>query len=139
MSAPRTVDGPIVAESIAGSCGARLTWPSDQPGSLETSIDWHRGTTSTPAAFIAVNDFTRESGGESVLIIKQGKPVARIRPYYIDPLGDYRAAADLIRRGIVDPPASPSDVEQLLASPNPSLPEGVSASRLIAAERETGW
>ena len=71
--------------------------------------------------------------GESVLIINRGTPVARIEPYYTNRLGDDQAAADLIRRGIADPPAEPCDVEHLLGTPSPSLPEGVSAREAGAA------
>ena len=75
------------------------------------------------------------SRGESVLIVHRGTPVARIEPYQTDTLGDDQAAADLIRRGIADPPAAPCTVEELQAMPSPRLPERVSASRLIVAER----
>ena len=70
---------------------------------------------------------------ESVLIINRGTPVARIEPYYTNRLGHDQAAADLIRRGIADPPAEPCDVEHLLGTPSPSLPEGVSAREAGAA------
>ena len=73
--------------------------------------------------------------GEAVLIVHRGVPVARIEPYRTNAQGDDQAAADLIRRGIADPPASPCEAEELLAIPSPRLPDGVSASRLIAAER----
>ena len=75
------------------------------------------------------------AGGESVLIVHRGTPVARIVPYRTGTLGDDQAAADLIRRGIADPPAAPCSVDELQAMPSPRLPEGVSASRLIVAER----
>ena len=75
--------------------------------------------------------------GESVLIINRGTPVARIEPYYTNRLGHDQAAADLIRRGIADPPAEPCDVEHLLGTPSPSLPEGVSAREAGAAQAET--
>ena len=75
------------------------------------------------------------AGGESVLIVHRGTPVARIVPYRTGTLGDDQAAADLIRRGIADPPAVPCSVDELQAMPSPRLPEGVSASRLIVAER----
>ena len=73
--------------------------------------------------------------GESVLIVHRGIPVARIEPCQTDVLGDDQAAVDLIRRGIAEPPAAPCTVDELHAMPSPRLPEGVSASRLIAAER----
>lgn len=73
--------------------------------------------------------------GESVLIVHQGTPVARIEPYRTNALGDDQAAADLIRRGIADPPAAPCTVDELQAMPSPRLPPGVSASQLIVADR----
>jgi len=73
--------------------------------------------------------------GEAVVIMHRGTPVARIEPYRTAGQGDDQVAADLIRRGIADPPAAPCDAEELLAMPSPRVPEGVSASRLIAAER----
>lgn len=73
--------------------------------------------------------------GESVLIVHRGAPVARIVPYRTGTLGDDQAAADLVRRGIADPPAAPCSVDELQAMPSPRLPEGVSASRLLVAER----
>ena len=73
--------------------------------------------------------------GESVLIVHRGTPVARIEPYGGDALDGDQAAADLVRRGIADPPLTPCTVDELQAMPSPRLPEGVSASRLIVAER----
>ena len=73
--------------------------------------------------------------GEAVVIMHRGTPVARIEPYRTAGQGDDQVAADLIRRDIADPPAAPCDAEELLAMPSPCVPEGVSASRLIAAER----
>jgi len=75
------------------------------------------------------------AGGESVLIVHRGIPVARIEPYRTGILGDDQAAADLVRRGIADPPAAPCSVDELQAMASPRLPEGVSASRLLVAER----
>ena len=74
-------------------------------------------------------------GGESVLIAHRGTLVARIVPYQTGSLGDDEAASDLIRRGVADPPAAPVPVDELQAMPSPRLPEGVSASRRIVAER----
>ena len=74
-------------------------------------------------------------GGESVLIVHRGTPVARIEPYRTSTLGDDQAAADLVRRGIAHPPAAPCSVDELQAMPSPRLPEGVGASRLLVAER----
>ena len=75
------------------------------------------------------------AGGESVLIFHRGTPVACIVPYRTGTLGDDQAAADLVRRGIADPPGAPCSVDELQARPSPRLPEGVSASRLLVAER----
>ena len=75
------------------------------------------------------------AGGESVLIVHRGTPIARIVPYQTGSLGDDQAAADLVRRGVADPPAAPCSVDELQAMPSPRLPEGVSASRLIVGER----
>ena len=60
---------------------------------------------------------------------------ARTTPLQNHVPGDAQAVTDLIRRGIVDPPAAPCTVDELQAMPSPQLPEGVSASRLVAAER----
>ena len=73
--------------------------------------------------------------GEEVLIVHRDTPVARIEPYRTDGQDDDQVAADLVRRGIADPPSAPCDAEELLAMPSPRLPERVTASRLIAAER----
>ena len=73
--------------------------------------------------------------GEVVLIMHRGTPVARIEPYRTSELDDDAAVADLIGRGIADPPESPCELDELAAMPSPRLPDGVSASRLIAAER----
>ena len=75
------------------------------------------------------------AGGESVLIVHRGTPIARIVPYGTGTLGDDQAAAELVRRGIADPPAAACAVDELQAMPSPRLPEGVSASRLLVAER----
>ena len=73
--------------------------------------------------------------GEAVLIMHRGTPLARLEPYRATEIDDDAAAADLIRRGIADPPDSPCRIDELAAMPSPDLPEGVSASRLIVAER----
>ena len=46
------------------------------------------------------------AGGESVLIVHRGTPVARIVPYQTGSRDDDQTAADLIRREIADPPAA---------------------------------
>ena len=74
--------------------------------------------------------------GETVLITHRGKPVARIESYYAGELAGQEAEAELVRRGVADPPRTPLDVERFLARPVPRLADGISASRLIVAERE---
>ena len=74
-------------------------------------------------------------GGETVLVVNRGAPVARIEPCSSAAYASDEAAEELIRRGTADPPSSAFDVETFLATPGPSLAPGVSASRLIAAER----
>ena len=76
--------------------------------------------------------------GESVLIVHRGTPVARIEPYQNRALGDDQAVADLIRRGVADPPSAPCTADELQGMPSPRLPDGVSASHLIVAERAEG-
>ncbi len=73
--------------------------------------------------------------GEVVLIMHRGIPVARIEPYRTSELDHDAVVADLIGRGIADPPESPCELDELAAMPSPCLPDGVSASRLIPAER----
>ena len=73
--------------------------------------------------------------GEVVLIMHRGTPVARVEPYRTSELDDDAAVADLVGRGVADPPQSPCELDELTAMPSPRLPDGVSASRLIAAER----
>ena len=48
-------------------------------------------------------------------------------------------AADLIRQGLATAPRAPLDVERVLQARLPRLPDGVSASRLVAAERAEGF
>jgi len=66
---------------------------------------------------------------DSALTTARAKPLPKPIP------GDAQAVAALIRQGIVDPSAVPCTVDELQAMPSPPLPEGVSASRLVAAER----
>lgn len=73
--------------------------------------------------------------GETVLVTHRGKPIARIVPCAPRELTD-EAAARLVQQGLADPPQSPLDMATFLATPLPHLPEGCSASRLIAAERD---
>ena len=74
--------------------------------------------------------------GETVLITHHGKPVARIESYHTKELTAQEAEAELVRRGVADRPRAPLDVECFLAAPVPRLMDGLSASRLIVAERE---
>ena len=74
--------------------------------------------------------------GETVLITHRGRPVARIESCRTGDGGAGESEAELVRRGIANPPRARLEVDRFLAAPVPRLPEGVSASRLIAAERE---
>ena len=76
--------------------------------------------------------------GETVLITHRGKPVARLESCRTTELTAQEAEVQLVRRGIADPPRAPLDIDRFLAAPVPRLADGVSASRLIAAEREEG-
>lgn len=86
--------------------------------------------------FSALLDDVRR--GETVLITHRGRPVARIESCRTSDVGAREGEAGLVRRGIADPPRVPLDVDRFLAAPAPRLPDGVSASRLVAAEREEG-
>ena len=72
--------------------------------------------------------------GETVLVTLRGKAVAQIRPIDADSLTD-RAATELVEEGIANPPRARLDLPTFLAASRPRLPEGYSASRLIADER----
>ena len=76
--------------------------------------------------------------GEIVLVTNHGKPVARIESYRTTEITAAQAEAELVRRGVADPPRAPLDVERFLAASVPRLAAGVSASRLVVAEREEG-
>ncbi len=76
--------------------------------------------------------------GETVLITHHGKPVARIEPCDTADLTSDEAAAALVQRGVVDPPRGALDVDRYLAAPVPRLADGLSASRVVAAERDEG-
>ncbi|MXY71107.1 MAG: type II toxin-antitoxin system prevent-host-death family antitoxin [Acidobacteriia bacterium] len=73
--------------------------------------------------------------GETVLVTHHGKPVAQIRPCDADALTD-EAAAKLVQGDIADPPQGSLDVAAFMDRPLPRLPEGLSASGLIAEERD---
>jgi prevent-host-death family protein len=86
-------------------------------------------------AFSALLDEVRQ--GETVLIMHRGRPVARIESCRTsDDDGAGESEAELVRRGIASPPRARLDPDRFLATPVPRLPKGVSASRLIVAERE---
>ena len=86
--------------------------------------------------FSALLDEVRR--GETVLITHRGRPVARIESCRTSDGGAGESEAELVRRGIASPPRARLDPDRFLAAPVPRLPEGVSASRLIVAEREEG-
>lgn len=72
--------------------------------------------------------------GETVLVTHRGKPVAQIRPCDADVLTD-EAAAKLVQQDLADPPRASLDLAAFVSRRRPRLPEGCTASRLIAAER----
>ena len=78
----------------------------------------------------------RVRGGESILILDRGVPVARLEPVagYPDPTGRLRRLerAGLIRIGDAPPPL------ELLRMPAPPLAPGASAVDAIFAERRSG-
>jgi prevent-host-death family protein len=78
----------------------------------------------------------RVRGGESILILDRGVPVARLEPVagYPDPTGRLRRLerAGLIRIGDAPPPL------ELLRMPAPPLAPGASAVDAILAERRAG-
>lgn len=78
----------------------------------------------------------RVRAGESVLITDRGIPVARIEPLVgVDPSGrlERLERAGVIRRG-----AAPVPLD-LISTPAPNLPDGVSAVEALLEERRTGW
>lgn len=76
--------------------------------------------------------------GETVLITHRGRPVARMEPCRKMELTAREAETELVRRGVAAPPRVLLDLERFLAAPVPRLAEGVSASRVVVAEREEG-
>ncbi len=76
--------------------------------------------------------------GETVLITHHGTPVARIERCDPADLAADAAAAALVQRGVADPPRDALDVDGYLAAPVPRLAQGLSASRIVAAERDEG-
>ena len=73
--------------------------------------------------------------GETVLITHHGEPVARIEPCRTEHVAPDDAAAELIRQGLATAPRAPLDVERVLKASLPRLPAGISASRLVVAQR----
>lgn len=77
----------------------------------------------------------RVKGGESILILDRGTPVARLEPI-IGGAGDGRVArlerAGLARRGLAAPPVD------LISRPGPALPDGVSLVDYVIEERREG-
>lgn len=74
--------------------------------------------------------------GESVLITDRGKPVARIEPCVTSE--DARIAR-LEAQGVLRPPREKLDVQAFLKAPRPRLPDGVSASAAVTADRDEGF
>jgi prevent-host-death family protein len=78
----------------------------------------------------------RVRGGESIVIVDRGVPVARMEPIgaYPDQTGRLRRLerAGLVRVGTATHPLD------LLREPPPSLPAGVSAVEVLLEERRTG-
>lgn len=79
----------------------------------------------------------RVRAGESVLITDRGVPVARIEPVVAgdDPSGrlERLERAGVIRRG-----TAPVALD-MIRTPAPTLPGGVSAVEALLEERRTGW
>jgi prevent-host-death family protein len=79
----------------------------------------------------------RVKGGESVLILDRGVPVARLEPVsaYADPTGRLRR---LERAGVIKVGAAPPPLE-LLRTPGPSVAPGASSVQTVLRERRAGW
>ena len=75
--------------------------------------------------------------GESYLIVDRGKPIARLEPVTAEDQGADRRRADLERRGILHRGRGRVRME-IIETPPPSLPKGVSALAFLREERETG-
>jgi prevent-host-death family protein len=79
----------------------------------------------------------RVKGGESILILDRGVPVARLEPVsaYADPTGRLSRLerAGVIRIGVAPPPL------ELLRTPAPSLAPGGSSAQTVLRERRAGW
>jgi prevent-host-death family protein len=75
-------------------------------------------------------------GGESVLILDRGVPVARLDPVTgtADPSGRLHR---LERAGIIRPGAGPVPLD-ILRQPGPTLSPGASGQAMLVGERESG-
>lgn len=73
--------------------------------------------------------------GETVLVTHRGEPIAQIRPCDGDVPSD-EAAAELVQQDLADPPRASLDLPAFVSRRRPRLPEGCTASRLIAEERD---
>ena len=83
----------------------------------------------------SLDSLLRDVGrGETVLVTHRGKPVAQIRSCDADVPSD-EAAAELVQQDLADPPRASLDLAAFVSRRMPRLPEGCTASRLIAAER----
>lgn len=78
----------------------------------------------------------RVRGGETILILDRGTPVARLEPITGGDDGDGRVArlerAGLARRGVAAPPID------LILQPGPAVPPGGSVLAALLEERRTG-
>jgi prevent-host-death family protein len=78
----------------------------------------------------------RVRGGESILILDRGVPVARLEPVasFPDPTGRLRR---LERAGVIRIGDAPAPLE-ILRTPGPALGPGTSAVQALLQERQTG-
>jgi prevent-host-death family protein len=75
--------------------------------------------------------------GESYLIVDRGKPIARLDPVTAEDKGADQRRADLERRGALHRGRGRIRRE-IIETPPPPLPSGVSALALLLDEREEG-
>lgn len=92
--------------------------------------------TETRNRLSAILDQVKE--GESYLILEHGKPVARLEPVREIEGKDAEEArlADLERRGIVVRHGSGRIPKELIDTPPPKAPKGMSLLKLLLEERE---
>ncbi len=80
----------------------------------------------------------RVAAGESVIVTKRGKPVARIEPIgTVDVGGDEAVVAELAALGLLRQPPDPG--AERLVEPPVELDQGVSVLEALLEEREAGW